>query len=261
LYVEGLNLVERWQQASEPFVIWDVGLGGAANVAAVWAAATRFPGRLDLRITSFDRTLAPLAFAVNEADRLGYFGEILEPARALVRQGHVAGGEGLVRMEWHFVPGDFVGRMSAGSGGLGPAPHAVLYDPHSPKANPEMWTEAVFHGLASRLDPDRPCGLATYSRSTAVRVALLLAGFHVGFGPGTDSKEESTVAGNRPEWVGRPLDVRWWQRLRRSGSAEPWRVEGGVRPPGPLTEATWERLSKHPQYPGEEAVQSSIAFR
>lgn len=261
LYVEGLNLEQRWQQTSEPLVIWDVGLGGAANVAAVWAAATRSTVPLDLRILSFDRTLAPLAFALKEADRLGYFGDLREPAQALVRDRTVEWSAGRVRMEWSWVAGDFVALMAPGSGWSGPAPHAVLYDPHSPKANPEMWTESVFCGLGSRLDPDRACGLATYSRSTAVRVALLLAGFHVGFGPGTDSKEESTVAANRPEGVGRPLDVRWWARLRRSGAAEPWWVEGGVGPPGPLTEATWERLSKHPQYPGKEAIQSSMVLR
>lgn len=261
LYVEGLRLVERWQQTSGPFVIWDVGLGGAANVAAIWSVATRSTTPLNLRILSFDRTLAPLEFAVQEAERLGYFGDLLEPARLMVRDRQAEWGVGVVRMEWTWVPGDFVGLTAPGSGWSGPAPDAVLYDPHSPKANPEMWTETAFRGLASRLDPERACGLATYSRSTAVRVALLLSGLYVGFGPGTDSKEESTVAGNRPGMMARPLDARWWGRLRRSGAAEPWGVEGGVRTPGPVTEATWERLSRHPQYPGEEAIQSAMAFR
>ena len=50
-----------------------------------------------------------------------------------------------------------------------------------------MWSQPLFAELYRLLDPARPCALATYSRSTMLRVALLLAGFFVGTGDATDA--------------------------------------------------------------------------
>jgi len=102
-----------------------------------------------------------------------------------------------------------------------PAPHAMLFDPFSPAKNPAMWTAAVVHEPLRLLDPARPCALATYSRSTMTRVALLLAGFYVGAGHATGEKEETTIAANTPELIDEPLDRAWLERARRSHSAEP----------------------------------------
>jgi hypothetical protein len=48
LYVRQLGLIERLKQTSGPFVIWDVGLGAAANVLTV---PPRGPKRLNARWT------------------------------------------------------------------------------------------------------------------------------------------------------------------------------------------------------------------
>src|SRR5204862_4638705 len=80
-----------------------------------------------------------------------------------------------------------------------PKPHTIMFDAFSPAKKPAMWTEPVFANLYQLLDPQRPCALPTYSRSTMLRVTLLLAGFHVGVGHATGEKEETTLAANALE--------------------------------------------------------------
>jgi hypothetical protein len=127
-----------------------------------------------------------------------------------------------------------------------PTPHAILYDPFSPAKNPAMWTLPLFTNLFRLLDPARACALATYSRSTMTRVALLLAGFYVGAGQATGEKEETTIAANTLELIGEPLDRRWLERARRSHSAEPlWEP---IYRQARLAPATWEGLRRHPQF-------------
>src|SRR5438309_4162935 len=62
LYVRQLRLVERLQHTGGEFVIWDVGLGAAANVVAVLRATRQIT--CSLRLLSFDQTLEPLEFAL-----------------------------------------------------------------------------------------------------------------------------------------------------------------------------------------------------
>src|SRR5438034_10370334 len=126
-----------------------------------------------------------------------------------------------------------------------PAPHAILFDAFSPAKNPAMWTLPLFANLFRLLDPQRPCALPTYSRSTMLRVTLLLAGFYVGAGHATGEKEETTIAANTLELIDEPLGARWLQRAHQSRSAEPlW--ESRYRQ-SPLSLATWEKLQQHPQ--------------
>src|SRR5580658_10197142 len=62
LYVRQLRLRQRLSSHSGEFVVWDVGLGAAANAMAVLRAISDLP--CAWRIISFDRTLEPLAFAL-----------------------------------------------------------------------------------------------------------------------------------------------------------------------------------------------------
>src|SRR5215469_5993169 len=66
LYVKQLRLPERLAVHEGEFVIWDVGLGAAANVLTV-LRATRDISR-PLRILSFDHTLEPLRFALENGE-------------------------------------------------------------------------------------------------------------------------------------------------------------------------------------------------
>src|SRR5688572_22574123 len=109
-----------------------------------------------------------------------------------------------------------------------------------------MWTLPLFENLFRRLDPERPCALATYSRSTIARVTLLLAGFFVGAGEAVAEKEETTIAANSLELIERPLGGRWLERARTSHSAEP--LHGTQYRIAPLTAETWERLRTHSQF-------------
>jgi hypothetical protein len=109
-----------------------------------------------------------------------------------------------------------------------------------------MWTLPVFQKLFTFLDQTRPCALPTYSRSTLLRVTLLLAGFYVGAGHATGEKEETTIAANTLELLAEPLGEKWLGRVQRSRSAEP--LMDGTYRQAPLSEANWERLRQHPQF-------------
>lgn len=248
LYVDGVGWRARLAAAAASdapeLVVWDVGLGGAANAVTVIGAARDFAVRL--RVVSLDRSLAGLDFATAHAEELGYFGDRLAPARRLLGEPVVAFRCGAAEVVWERVVADIPAWLRSAGMATAPKPHLVLFDPHSPAANPEMWTRQLFADLFAALDPARMSVLATYSRSTAVRVALLLAGFHVGTGARTGTKEETTVAANRREAVPELLGERWLARVQRSGAAEPW-----TGPPfrgQPLTPATWEALRRHPQF-------------
>jgi hypothetical protein len=288
LYVKQLQLCERLKNHAGEFVIWDVGLGAAANALTVLRATREIAGTI--RLVSFDCTIEPLEFALQHAAALDYFGGYENHLQTFLRNRRVAFPNGAQSVIWEFHLGDFPtwlaqtvaagilsavepgvppggkivgnaaraenssaspgGRMPPSTAGGTPAatppPHAILFDAFSPAKNPAMWTLPLFTNLFRVLDPKRPCALPTYSRSTILRVTLLLAGFHVGVGHATGEKEETTIAANTPELLTEPLDHRWLERARRSHSAEPM-VEAVYRI-APLTAETWERLRQHPQF-------------
>ncbi len=237
LHVRQQRLVERAAATEGPFVIWDVGLGAAANAVAVLEAfAAESGGRVELH--SFDHTTAPLAFALEHAEALGYLAPHAPAAEYLLANGNWQAE----RLAWLFHAGDFRESMFAA-----PAPQAVLYDPYSPTANPELWTLEHFTSLHAALDPARPCLLSNYTRSTAVRVTLLLAGFFVGHGHATGEKDQTTIAANGPGLLEEPLDLRWLERVRRSTRSAPLRT---ITAPGPIKEQDWQLLAAHPQFAG-----------
>ena len=235
LHVVQQRLVERAAATEGPFVIWDVGLGAAANAVAVLDA---FPtGQIELH--SFDLTTAPLEFALRHEEALEY----VAPYRATIAQLLANSAAKLHGIEWRLHRGDFRQTLEDPAW---PAPHAVLYDPYSPTANAELWTLEHFARLFARLDPQRGCLLTNYTRSTAVRVTLLLAGFFVGHGHATGEKDETTTAANGPGLLEEPLTPAWLERVRRSTRGAPLRAAGGLGQP--IAEADWERLLEHPQF-------------
>ena len=226
------------------FVVWDVGLGAAANALTVLRATRE--STCPIRLLSFDCTLEPLRFAFDHAGALGYFGGYEAIIPQLLQQHRAAFPDGAHRVEWTVHVADFPTLVRQPGAPALPKPHAILFDAFSPARNPEMWTQPLFADLYRVLDPCRPCALPTYSRSTMLRVSLLLAGFYVGAGHATGEKEETTLAANTLELVPEPLDRRWLLRARRSTSAEPlW--EPRYRQ-ARLSPATWERLQQHPQF-------------
>jgi tRNA U34 5-methylaminomethyl-2-thiouridine-forming methyltransferase MnmC len=285
LYLHQLKIADRLRARSQSrFVIWDVGLGAAANVLTVLRATREIPS--SVQVISFDHTAEPLQFALEHADDLGYLAGFEPWIRELLQSHTTAFQQGAQHVCWDFFLADFPGllerahpadedtdagthhpdeQMSGGdlrsSGRVAPAnptanerspsmalpsPHAILFDAFSPAKNPAMWTLPLFCQIFRFLRPDRPCSLATYSRSTLLRVTLLLAGFFVGSGAATGEKEETTIAANSLELIPQPLTPRWLQSARRSSSAEP--LTSPVYRQAPLSNETWDRLVAHPQF-------------
>jgi tRNA U34 5-methylaminomethyl-2-thiouridine-forming methyltransferase MnmC len=261
LYVRQLKLPERLATHEGEFVLWDVGLGAAANVMTV-LRATRGSG-CPLRIVSFDHTIEPLRFALQHEEALGYFSGNAAQARDLV-QAIDGGSHGRIRFEdegrqvtWELYLADFPSLLEQrtqaqfrNTSGLPvlPIPDGIFHDAFSSAKNPAMWTHRLFARMHQVLDPGRPCALATYSRSTLLRVSLLLAGFYVGAGHATGDKEETTIAANCLALLDAPLDCNWLERARNSTSAEPlWEP---VYRQAPLSPASWEALRKHAQFAG-----------
>jgi len=249
LYVNQLRLRERLKNHSGEFVIWDVGLGAAANVLTVLRATREFS--CPIRLVSFDNTIEPLEFALQNAVALGYFGGYETQTQAILNQHAVQFTDGAHEVNWQFHLGDFPAlltsaREHARPTNTMPPPHTILFDAFSPAKNPAMWTLPLFTNLFQRLDPQRPCALPTYSRSTILRVTLLLAGYFVGVGHATGEKEETTIAANTLTLLTEPLGRRWLERAGRSHSAEPM-VEAIYRI-APLTAESWEKLQAHPQF-------------
>jgi tRNA U34 5-methylaminomethyl-2-thiouridine-forming methyltransferase MnmC len=244
LYLRQLRLPERIAVHRGEFVVWDVGLGAAANVLTLLRATRELA--CSLRILSFDQTLDPLAFALQHTNHLSYVAGYEEQLGDLLRDGRAAFHVGAQTVSWDMHLADFPTLLTQPVAAGFAKPHAILFDAFSPAKNPSMWTQPLFANIFHLLDPARPCALPTYSRSTMLRVTLLLAGFFVGVGHATGEKEETTVAANSLELLEQPLDRRWLQRAHRSTSAEPlWTT---AYRQAPLSPESWERLQQHPQF-------------
>jgi tRNA U34 5-methylaminomethyl-2-thiouridine-forming methyltransferase MnmC len=244
LYVNQLRLRERLQNYAGEFVIWDVGLGAAANALTVLRATREIA--CNIRLVSFDHTLEPLEFALKHAADLGYFGGYENHLKEFLRARRVSFQDGPQSVNWEFNHGDFPALLAKPAAKIFPKPHAILFDAYSPARNPAMWTLPLFTNLFQLLNPQRPCALPTYSRSTILRVTLLLAGFFVGVGRATGEKEETTIAANTLELLTEPLERRWLERARRSHSAEP--MTEPVYRITPLSAESWKQLLAHPQF-------------
>jgi queuine tRNA-ribosyltransferase len=142
-------------------------------------------------------------------------------------------------IEWRLLPGDFTVRKFDA-----PAPDIIFFDPFSYKADGALWTLAAFRELAV-LCSRRPAELFTYTSSTAIRSAMLAAGFYVAKGRGTGTKAETTIALSAPAASlphGRELlGVEWLARWRRSDAQVPF---------GCLVDdaAAREAVAAHPQF-------------
>src|SRR5439155_927006 len=77
LYIRQLRLVERLENHVGDFVIWDVGLGAAANAITVLRATTQL--LCSIHLVSFDHTLEPLEFALQNTEYLDYIAGYEEP--------------------------------------------------------------------------------------------------------------------------------------------------------------------------------------
>jgi tRNA U34 5-methylaminomethyl-2-thiouridine-forming methyltransferase MnmC len=219
LYVRQLDLVERLRNFRGEFVIWDVGLGAAANALTVLRAVREVS--CNIHVISFDHTVEPLEFALSHGEHLTYLSGKESQLKMLLEDGRTNFQEGLCSVAWEVQLADFPGLIQTSTGSALAKPHLIMFDAFSPAKNPAMWTLPLFRNIFRLLDLERQCALPTYSRSTMLRATLLLAGFFVGVGRATGEKEETTIAANSLGFICEPLDRRWLQRAHRSTSAEP----------------------------------------
>ena len=244
LYVSQLRLLHGLQDHADPFVIWDVGLGAAANALTVINAAREVP--CSIHLLSFDNTLAPLEFALAHPQHLEYLADYQAQLATLLIHREACFQEGSCSIHWNIHLADFPSLLADPAAQRLAKPCLVMFDAFSPAKNPAMWTLGLFTNLFELLDPRCPCVLPTYSRSTLLRVTLLLAGFFVGIGHATGEKEETTIAANTLDLIEEPLDQRWLQRVQRSSSAQP--LLEPIYRQAPLSSECWQRLQSHPQF-------------
>ena len=238
LYVEQSKLLDRLQEpVPQPLIVWDVGLGAAANAMSAILAleAQVHPTPRQLKLVSFENDLDSLRLAL---DHMAWFKYLRHAApRAIVSEGRWVSGSGAI--EWCLLPGDFAVRKHDA-----PLPDIVFFDPFSFKTDSSLWTLTAFGELLN-LCSDRAVELFTYTYSTSVRAAMLAAGFFVAKGRGTGPKLETTVgltplaasAAHSFELLG----TDWLAKWQRSDAQTPF----GSDP----EDVSWRNaLMSHPQF-------------
>ncbi|MFZ4394228.1 MAG: tRNA guanosine(34) transglycosylase Tgt [Kiritimatiellia bacterium] len=246
LYIEQARLGARLREQGAPaLVIWDVGLGAATNAMAAvrcWEDAltthTRSPVR-PLHLISFERDLDPLRLAIRHSARFPHLHHAAPSAILRDAQWTHASGQ----LHWNLLPGDFLEQL-----GAAPRPDLIFYDPFSFKTDSPLWTAETFARIFGML-ASGPTALYTYSASTAIRAALLWAGFTVARGVPIGPKTDTTVACTQPDTLhvaGYPppplLDRHWLDRWERSGAKFPAGVTPGAQ------EEFAARVRNHPQF-------------
>ena len=182
-----------------------------------WPRAESAPR--DLHVVSFENDLDSLRLATLHPKK---FPQVRHSAPfALLERGAWASAEG--RLRWELAGGDFAAAIATS-----PAPDLIFYDLFSPKSAEGYWSEALFARVRAR------CGelsteLYTYSASTAVRAALLSAGFCVGRGIAMGPKEETTVAFATRARARDLLGSEWLARWERSQAQYPEKMSESDR--------------------------------
>jgi queuine tRNA-ribosyltransferase len=238
LYVEQSRLLERLQEHRDgPLVVWDVGLGAAANaMAAILAVENAAPATTrPLTLVSFENDLDSLKLAL---DHPGYFKHLRHAApRALLTASRWNSRSAAI--DWLLLRGDFaITKFEA------PPPDVIFFDPFSFKTDSALWTLAAFRELAQACS-QKPAELFTYTYSTSVRAAMLAAGFYVAKGRATGPKGETTIglsalaaaAAHGHELLGQD----WLAKWRRSDAQAPC----GSPADDVLSQ---EAVLKHPQF-------------
>jgi len=153
LYVRQLRLVERLQKHEGTVVIWDVGLGAAANVIAVLEATRQL--QCALQFVSFDNTLRPLQFALQNVPYLDYLAGYEQHLSALLVNNRVEFEREAQAVRWEVHLADFPSLLQQPLARELPKPHVIMFDAFSPAKNPAMWTQPGCSSCWIRSAPGR----------------------------------------------------------------------------------------------------------
>ena len=220
LYIGPSQLEARLRDAAlapgaPALVVLDVGLGAGSNAIAAWRLSESLPASCrKLELVSFDRSLAALELALQPQHdaSFGFEGAAGTAARALLSGGR----HDTARTTWRLRAGELLPALALEPEGFA---DVVFWDPFSPRANPSLWTVAAFTALRRLCRSGAT--VHTYSGATAVRSALLLAGFAVGTRDDVGDSKQNTCAATDVSQLDRPLDERFLARLTRSSAAFP----------------------------------------
>lgn len=237
LYVEQSRLLERLQSGSEPFVIWDVGLGSGANAMATIQACEAHSQEQfarPLQLISFENDLDSLTLALRHRN---WFRHLKHAAPEQLLNDKVW-RSAKRSIEWQLVVGDFAERKYDA-----PLPDAIFFDPFSFKTDGGLWTLTAFREL-QQICASRSVELFTYTYSTAVRAAMLAAGFYVAKGRATGPKQETTIAlspiAAKADHGRELLGAEWLTKWQRSDAQVPL---------GASEDESWkEAILRHPQF-------------
>ncbi|MFZ9594698.1 MAG: MnmC family methyltransferase [Bdellovibrionia bacterium] len=235
IYIGQSRLQERLALASpHPLVVWDVGLGIGANAIALLQATFNLNPARSLHLLSFEKDLRGLSFALEHREHFPFLNPFTASLQAISK-----GCRELQlgpKVLWQIVPGDFAQILIPPSDpkdqpvpphslGTLPRPELIYYDFFSPQSLPSLWSLQMFRTLFEKTQLQThspfPTELITYSCATAVRSALILAGFYVGAGVKTPAKKETTVASTSAQGLTQPLDPSWVEHLKRSSKPLP----------------------------------------
>ncbi len=233
LHIDQQKISERASQKGR-LIIWDVGLGGAANAIAALEALKDCQATVEIH--SFDITKAPMEFALAEASSLEYVLPWQSALKELLDTGLVNIHP---QLSWHFHLGDFQQTMFSA-----PKADAVFYDPYSSVSNQDLWTVDHLRQMKDRLNEG--VTITNYSASSAVRVSWLIAGYFVGIGVGVGKKAETFFASNVAGVVPSPLDQNWLEKMPRSQSSAPIRFREHT--PETIGGDDLSSLRAHPQF-------------
>ncbi len=212
LYVAPSRLRERLASVGPELVIFDVGLGAAANALAALHCARLAGGVRPLRLISFERDLDLLKFALENSAQFAHFSGFEDAISTLLATGRWA-EPGIC---WELRHGDFLQLIEREEF----LADLIFFDPYSHKVNLDMWTVRAFAKLRER-SSNSGALLFTYSRATPIRTAILHAGFFIGKGPATGLKDETTQAATKLEDLAEPLGRPWLERWQRSHKPDP----------------------------------------
>jgi queuine tRNA-ribosyltransferase len=229
LYIEQSRLAERLHLSSNqspetaaPLLVWDVGLGAAANAMGAircYEEQAAVSAVRPLKIVSFENDLDSLRLAFRHDREFTYL-------RHSATAGLLKEGQWQSRLHaglsWSLIFGDFLETISTA-----PAPpDLIFYDMFSSKTSGDAWTFAAFRQVSAAC-ADHAAELFTYSCSTASRAALLAAGFYVARGRRAGPKLETTIALTPAACRARSrpghelLTAEWLEKWHRSGAKYP----------------------------------------
>ncbi len=242
LYVQQSGLQAALaSSAPGPVVVWDVGLGAAANAMAALRCFEELhragSARRPLQLISFENDLDSLRLALANHQDFPYLWH--GAPHSLLETGQWRSKCG--QAQWTLVQGAFLTTLSQAD-----TPDIIFFDMFSSKTNQDQWTVQAFKTLW-RACVQHSTQLFTYSAGTSVRASLLASGFIVASGCATGSKSETTIAMTPEAAAGagkhhRQLDASWLSRWRRSTAKFPTSL------PADEYECFAAKITSHPQF-------------